>query len=177
MTDVVDLIDGALRDYDLSADAMRWMADPPKPIELTPAQEENRAQIEVALRMGYAPPPYQPGSAEFGAVLPTIQSWLVANRIDPNVVPIWTVPLQVKRWLLYDAYVKDGSGKLRWDPVAEQAVSEVRRQLLFEPAPEVLRPWLATGDSDNVDRLLLTWHRRFRRLQAMRRAYSRRHRR
>lgn len=174
MTDVLDLIDGALRDYDLSADAMRWTADPPQ--EPEPGQL-GPDWVDVGWTVD---PPYAVGSPELHAIMPAICAWLTANRVDPTVVPIWSVPAQVGRWLLYDAYAagRDGS-KGRIDPTTGELVMEVRRQRLFVPAPEVLEPWLASADPDDVDRLLVTWHRRYRRIKAMRRAYCarRRHRR
>lgn len=45
MTDILDLIDNALADYELSGDAMRWTPDPPK-VRPPISPEQARAALE-----------------------------------------------------------------------------------------------------------------------------------
>lgn len=179
MTDVLDLIDGAISDWETSPDAMRWGAESggEEPQYKTGGWSELLRLINAERRPDplagarlfnlVTAEPYRPGSRQFAMIMPAICRWLEANGIVPKRVPIHAVPAVFRGWIYIDTYAWGADG-----PVVLNSLPKERtiRVPLIEPLPDALKPWWLIGDSGPIGR----WYDERIRLGAMHSAYSRR---
>ncbi len=155
MTDVLDLIDGAIRDWEIGSDAMRWTPEPPLPPRPAPPPR----------------PSYAAGTAEFMQIMPAICQWLTANGFVPKRVPIEAVPVVSDRWIWGEVHVYDSAGRLVFDKASGEVPSIVQRRPLRLEPPDVLWPWIRTGD---IGWTLDAWMVRRVGMARMRSMYARR---
>jgi hypothetical protein len=185
--DILDLIDGALADY-TSADAMRWSPEPPTPapaatvrlefdgVDFTPHVDQSRPIVFTS-----------PGLKALRAVndriltrrslarahMAAICDWLTANGIRPADVPLESVPVVTKRWIIYQRYERNRAGQIRVEarPGAEpETVMTVQRVPHRAPPPWQLAPWLALYDAWPIEEFLARWLP----IRATRAAYAKR---
>jgi hypothetical protein len=180
VTDVLDLIDGAIRDWEIGNDAMRWTPDP------IPVEPPNPHSGHGHARVGGVPgvampgwmrslppaiPPYAPGSAELTALMPAICRWLAGNGFVPGRVPLHAVPVVSDRWIWCEVHAYDSAGRLVFDKVKGEVPTIVQRRPRWQDPPDGLWPWIATGDPAWT---LNAWLERRLRVAAVRASYARR---
>lgn len=176
MTDVLDLIDGALRDYDLSSDAMRWSPDPVVDDEPVTGVHAGHLHIRLERRRRF-----EAGSPELRDITPTICGWLKANGFNPNLIPLSAVPVLAGPWIYCERMAVDGAGRIRFDKQADDVVTVVERRARRVEPPDELWPWLTAGDATGRYDVLWRGIVRYLDRRRVRAAYSsrvrRRHRR
>ncbi len=148
MTDVLDLIDGAIRDWEIGSDAMRWTPDPLPVGPLSPPAPPLPTEMRHWLQE-LPPPPqpsYAPGTAEFMQLMPAICQWLTGNGFVPKRVPIDAVPVVSDRWIWCEVHVYDSAGRIVFDKKAGEVPTIVQRRPRRVDPPDVLWPWIRAGD-------------------------------
>lgn len=196
MTDVLDMIDGALRDWETSTDAMRWTPDPPDGDRIDLSGWANAGYVDetallstpcvrglsggtlaayVALQ-GETPIVILPGgwvpNWPAADLRPQIRAWLTANRIDPMLVPVNTVPAITRRWIYWESAVYDRAGDPVFDAASDEWLQVPQRSPLLVEPPAELWPWWATSNTDVIQ----AWWDRWARRSVLRHMYAARRR-